>query len=661
MTTLAALMEQEDERRFVGRGRELKLIDEIVAGDGSTHVLIVRGPGGIGKSALLREARRRAERAGWATRSFDGRDGSLTASAVDHELLSTDPNQGLLLLLDTYERLTALGPLLRSSILPALPGRTAVLIAQRGAPDPGWLQGGWERLTREVELSPITGSEARDLLVRDGIEDTATTEALLSWAGGQPLALALGAEVLRDGGTWGEGGLDDHPELADLLLRRLTDTEVDASHLDVITVASIARRVDAEMLTAVLPGVDGSVAEAWLGSRTFVEQLGAWMILHDLVRGAVRSRARHDRPDRERELRRRIAEHLYDRACAGEAGLMPDMADLVDNEGLRWGIPGEAAGLRADEARAVDLEGATELGEKRGASTWWAATMALVREAPECVVMARDDEDTVCGLCIAVTPLNAPPAAERDIVLKGWLAHARATFPDGNVLVWRDSIDLTPAHGEKSSRVLAVMNTAAVMRSGLANPRWSYLPIDPANPAAVEFARIVDAQHLPELDVTFDDLVYQCHLLDHGPGGMLAAHRASVYHELGLKPPPPGADADQGASTEITAETVKDALRNLDRPLELARSPLAHGQTVSERAAGVRALVAAATEGAFGATQAERLLHDVIAERYLSAPTTHEQVADRLHVSRSTYFRHLGAAVDRVADFALLARAGTAA
>ena len=52
----------------------------------------------------------------------------------------------------------------------------------------------------------------------------------------------------------------------------------------------------------------------------------------------------------------------------------------------------------------------------------------------------------------------------------------------------------------------------------------------------------------------------------------------------------------------------------------------------------------------------EQLLRDVIEQRYLGPQTTHELTAERLHVSRSTYFRHLGVAVDRMAEFAVLAR-----
>lgn len=658
MSTLATRMDQEDERRFVGRKQELALVDDVLAGRSPAHVLVVHGPGGIGKSTLLRQVRRQAERAGWETREIDGRDGLPTTSELEERLGGDETDQGRLVLLDTYERMSSLGPQLRGRVLPGLPDRSLIVIAQRGSPDPGWLQGGWERVTRALALAPVSDPEAQVLLERDGVTDDKTRARLMTWAGGSPLALTLGAAAARNRGAWGIGGLDDNVELADLLVQRLTESELDAGHLDVITVAALARRTDAAMLADVLPGVDGPQAEEWLRSRTFAESRGGWVTLHDLVRDAVRAQARGERPERERELRRRITEHLYQRAAAGESGLLADLAELVDNEVLRWAIPGEGpTGLRVDDVSPGDLDDVPMLVTHRGVGDWLAATKTLVQEAPRCAVVAKDTAGRLCGLCIAVAAGDAPAAAERDPILGSWVTHARANAPDGNALIWRDSLDLTPMHGTTDSRVLPLLNTVAIKRSGLSNPRWSYLPIDPGNLVAVEFARNVGARHVPELDVAYDGKVQECHILDHGPGGMFAAYRAAVYEELQLEPPPVGADADAGASREVTADTVKEALRTLDRPLELSRSPLAHGQTVAERAASVRDVLVNATEGAFGNAPAERLLHDVIVERYLGEPTTHEQTAERLHVSRSTYFRHLGAAVDRVAAYTLQGRA----
>jgi hypothetical protein len=206
--------------------------------------------------------------------------------------------------------------------------------------------------------------------------------------------------------------------------------------------------------------------------------------------------------------------------------------------------------------------------------------------------------------------------------------------------------------------VLSILNTAAILRSGLPNPRWSYLPIDPTNNAAVAFARAVNAMHLVDLDVRIGEKVVQCHRLDHGDDGILGGVRATVYGELGLVPPASEPGARDTPSAPITVQVVRDALRSLDQPLELAASPLARGATTDERAASVRAEIEGAVAGAFGASADEQLLRRVIERGYLDPTGSHEVAADELHVSRATYFRRLRAASQRVADYLVARHAG---
>jgi hypothetical protein len=225
-------------------------------------------------------------------------------------------------------------------------------------------------------------------------------------------------------------------------------------------------------------------------------------------------------------------------------------------------------------------------------------------------------------------------------------------------MLWRDSLDLShDAKGDLGSRVLAILNTAAILRSGLVNLRISYLPIDPANEAAVAFSRNVNAQHVPELDVEVDGLTHECHIFDSGPGGMLGAQRDAVYWELGLRPPEPWDAVAAAPAATVTRESVKALARRLDRPLELAASPLAGGDTPEERAESVRRLFREAAATAFGESADEQLLRRIAERGLLARDTSHEALADELNVSRATYFRRLRQASERLAD-AVLARTG---
>lgn len=218
-------------------------------------------------------------------------------------------------------------------------------------------------------------------------------------------------------------------------------------------------------------------------------------------------------------------------------------------------------------------------------------------------------------------------------------------------MIWRDSLDLTTsAYGDLSSRVLAVVNTAAVLRSGVANPRFFYLPINPVNAASVAFARDSGSVHLPELDVHVGELRHECHVIDFGPGGLLGSQRDTIHLETGR---PRVARPEPVAPIVVTAADVQQALRDLDRPSRLAVSPLAAAAGGVDPAAAVRALLVHAASMAFGSGPEENLMRELVEGAYVDHSTSHEAAADELHVSRTTYFRRLRLATARVADYVL--------
>jgi hypothetical protein len=106
---------------------------------------------------------------------------------------------------------------------------------------------------------------------------------------------------------------------------------------------------------------------------------------------------------------------------------------------------------------------------------------------------------------------------------------------------------------------------------------------------------------------------------------------------------------EQPASAAGTAAAVREALRSLRLPHQLARNALATGRGIPERAESVRAIILAAVEDTFGDTYDELLLRRVLVRGYLDPAPNHERAAIELHLSRSSYFRRLRAASERVA------------
>lgn len=640
---LGTRMTRRDRAAFVGRTGEIRAVAELFVDDPPASVVLVHGPGGIGKSALLRQVADRGREAGWTPVMVEGRDLPPVPHAIEEALIGAHKFERPLVLIDTYERMVALGSHLRRELLPSLPERAIVVVAGRHAPERGWFEGGWEAITREVELGPLTLPESEELLQAHGLEGRRRRE-LARWAGGSPLALTLAVAAAENGGWNLEG--DEPGELVRSLVRRLAEAEIDGRHRDVLGVACIARVTTLELLGDVLPGTDADESMRWLETRSFTEALGGGLTLHDLVRRALHADLMQREPEREHELRRRIADSLHARAIRGRPMLTVDLAELVQSPQIRafYGWEGSIRN-RVDGARPGDAEQVALLLGSQGFAEWWDLTRPFFEEAPETVAIARDGGDALCGYAISVTPGNAPRAAENDVLLGPWLAHAREHCPGGNAILWRDAVDFTR---DIDSQIQAMINMAGVLRSGLANPRWTYLPVDPALEELKGFLAAIQAEHLPELDVHgYGFKTVQCWRVDYGPGGVLGAQRDAVYLELGLAPPP----ASQTAPAAAGPEVVRDALRNLRLPHALAQSPLASGEGVGERAASVRRLIEDASERAFGDTESERLMRRVLVRGYLDPAPSHEQAADELNLSRAAYFRRLKLASERLAEF----------
>jgi hypothetical protein len=226
----------------------------------------------------------------------------------------------------------------------------------------------------------------------------------------------------------------------------------------------------------------------------------------------------------------------------------------------------------------------------------------------------------------------AEPPLPDDPVLGPWSEHARARRDLGESVIWRNATDLTG-----DGRVQQIVGGGGLLVSGTPNPRFLYLPIDPAHEAAVAFSAALGGRHEPELDVDHGEGPTQCHIVDLGPGGMLGKQLSAVLDELGPT-----------TSRGIDASAVRQALRDWDRPDRLARSALATGADPGDRVTSVRDLITRGIDEAFGTGPGEQQLREVLLSGVVHRTVAHEQVAADLHLSRSTYFRLLRFASERL-------------
>jgi hypothetical protein len=635
--TLSARLSELDSRRFVGRAAELAMLERCLEPEPPFQVVFIHGPGGIGKSTLLRELGRRGRRHGFELFALEGRDITPTPDGIESLLAPARGSARPLITIDTFEKVAGLAGYLRRGLLPSLPESAVVVIAGRGDPDTRWFEGSWEGLVAELPLAAMGRAEALELLAAQDVSDE-RAEVIVAWAEGSPLALALAADAAGRDPRWLPQPVAQTPELLRPMIRRLVEDERGEVRWSALAVAATARVTTRELLGDVLPdGADDAFSQ--LQRLSFTEPLSDGLTLHELVRRALRADLKLHEADRERDLRRRIVDHLYRRACEGEPLLVIDMADLIEDPVIRRGFGWRAARThRLDDVWSSDIPEIAAQMQVRGLGDLWALAERFFLEAPEHVAVVRDSEHRPQAYLVCVSQRHAPAWVEQDPILGPWLKLAQRESAYGDSVLWHSSVDLSddPRAGVKS-----MLGMGGVLRCGVANPRYAYLPTNPAMPNELEFAKVLGAEHLTWLDYEGEHNRILCHRLDYGPGGLLAAIRRQVYAETGLAP-------DGVGFGGVDSEVVREALRNFRLPHELARSPLATGTSPEERVESVRALLRQTADRAFGDTDNERLLQRVLVHGYFDSVPSHEQAALDLSLSRAAYFRRLRVAVERM-------------
>lgn len=573
---------------FVGRRRELRVVDDFLAPASPHRLLFVHGTSGIGKSALLREIARRGTLRGYT---------SVAGSPDDAEAPDAPAGTSLLLLIDDVPQVAAQAAALRDRILDREPGAARVVLAGRERPSPEWWRDGLDVLARELRLDALPDVEARDLLEARGLTEPSRQAAALAWAHGSPLALVVAAAHDTDpAASMREAGLEER------LGGRLTGDALAAADPDVLEVAALTSPVDSRLLAAALPGrrLRGAMSQLW--ALPEVTRVGHGAALHPALRTAVALRLRTDDSARYDELVRRIAIHLERRARLGDYGALLQLTALIESPSLISGISRSGSRTHvADSVRPGDAEQLAEQGRLVGQDARARVAWFLDRFPGHTTVVRRADGG-LAGM-VGGAPMSAlgqdVSGHARDMLS---LLARSGCDPDrtmgGPVLL----LESTP---EATTELLRVGCSSALRRAGVADPRhWlAHFPNPDHRPSAFLAAA-------PWREVSLW-APHSSWLMDWGPAGAIGYALNTVLHEHGY--------ADRPGSGSLLA------------PGSEPRLAVALGRIFSD-------------------TADDRALRHVIELAHLSPELTRPQVLAALHVSRATYFRMLRRARERVLD-----------
>ncbi|MEV2273784.1 AAA family ATPase [Nonomuraea africana] len=656
---LGGRLQAAREQAFVGRGEELAVFTTALYG-GRCSVLYVHGPGGIGKSALLRRFARRAAAAGRSVARVDGRTLEPSPEAFEAEAEPILRNEQAVLLVDTFERIQGLEGWLRERFLPRLRVGALMVIASRFPPDMQWQADlGWSGALEVMSLRDLPPGDAKELMDSCGVADE-LREPLLAFAGGHPLALLLGAAVaVKDGGAsrrW-----TPNQDVVATLLDQLVGEVPSAAHRHALEICAHAYMTTEELLRAALPEDPGTLF-GWLRRLPFVESSSLGLYPHDVVREVLEADLRWRDPQGYAAMHDRIHAHLTEkvRTAAGPSVLSAVAALFYlhrDNEAMvdphSWYDEGE---VQEDVMRAEDVGTLRRLANTAEGELSAANADFWMRRQPEAFRIYRRTETGEPVAFYAWLRLPEPDEAELaadPIVAAAW-AHARASAPlrDGEYLAVGRSWILPSYRG--NSPVMDLLQWR-VIGNCLRSERmaWSYLAIRRPSPGRVHCFRYHDMHDLPGgpqlQDETYTLFVHDWRAVP--PRTWLERLNPSwapdPHERTGVM-----AGRLVVLSQEEFAEAIRKALRHLSRMNVLAESPLARSRLVAEHAEqdpakALRELVEQAIEALREDPRSVKF-HRAIAATYLHGVPTQELAAQRLGLPFTTYRRHLVSGIERV-------------
>ena len=652
-------------RHFVGRQNERELfLAAVTAPEFPFNLLYLFGPGGVGKTSLLREFSHLADQSGLAIVSLDGRHldptpaNFLTALqtalslATAAEIFPTLASHGrYLLLLDTAELLHPLEEWLRDTFLPQLPANVLVVMASRQPPEVRWrTDPGWQQLMRVGRLPNLSEAESRALLVRRQIP-AREHEAVLAFTHGHPLAISLVADLFAQQPDT-HFRPEEAPDIIKTVLEQFLQEAPSLLHRAALEVCCQMRLLTEPLLAAVLELDDPQPLFAWLRTLSFIEADRRGLFPHDLAREALAADLRWRNPSWQAEIHQRAQRYYighFRRGSAHEQRRI--LADYIflhrDNPIIRpyfeWQSTGTTFtdGWRLEDTAALRDMVAQHEGETAAhIFSYWLA------QQPHHAAVLRQADGAPQGVLLA-------------LALEQTTAEERAHDP-GATAVWDYLAQHAPLQGDERATLfrfwLARDGYQAVspaqsrlflnmVQHYLTTPRLAFSFVPCADPDfwALGFA-FADLQRLAGADFVVDGRSFGVYGHDWRVTpplewlALLAKRQLGQAIDILPAPIPP-------LSEEEFATAVREALRHYTDVVALGQNRLWHGRLLAgvppeQRVAALQKLLLE-TAALLQANPRQLKAYRALTHTYFQPAATQEQAAEQLDMPFSTYRRHL--------------------
>lgn len=667
-TGLASRLAEARAGALVGREPERAVLDRMLSGAGDAPlVAYLHGPGGIGKSSLVRYAAWQAELAGRRVVQVDARFLDADPRRLAEAAAPVCAEPGAVLLIDTFEQCQRLEAWLRETFLLRLPEDALVVLASRVAPDPEWsLDPGWAPLFAEVAVRPLDAAQSDALLAARGVP-AEQRGPFIAFAGGSPLALSLAASVpaAAPGAPWEPTG-----DVLTTLVERLVGDLPSAVHrraLEVVVQAYVTRE---PLLRAVLGETDTATVFSWLRQQPYIEATPEGLHPHDAVRATLEADLRWRDPERYDDIRVRISvAGLRAVRAATEGDALVRVAEWMFLFRTQSG-PDDPYAWRAHPhvedtpLRPEDVPDVLRMAEEAEGPASAAAAAHWVRRQPSAFRVYRYTGSVTPTGFMAMLRLETPLPEDRagDPVVAAFWDYVETAAPLGpgeHLGIRRFAVQ--PGRHQRPSPLLDLISRRTIAEEMRTTGR------------AVTATVFEDGErwrrHMAQAGLLEVAAVDVGGRKQHVFGRDWRRQTVEQWVRDRVRPvaaptEAPTADGPGDLPRAAFEDGVLEALRTWHTPREFATSVLLRSPLVPPGSPDPAADLRGAIRTALGALQIDPAgvkAHEALTATYIAASRTHKAAARRLGVPYGTYRRHLALGKERLVEQLLRQSAKTPA
>ena len=679
MARLKDILQLQRKKNFVGRQKELDFFKGLLKEQQpSIHLLYIQGPGGQGKTTLLKQFADLSKESSVPVIQLDCRyieshpesfkkffQAASSFTNGKDVMDAIEEQEGIvLLLIDTYEKLKPLDDWLRMDFLPELPGNVVTVIAGRSSLSTSWkADPGWQSITKIFSLKELSKEESSQLLNRRNIPEP-QIKRIVDYTHGNALALSIVADMFDQRK---ESHFDplDSPDIMKTLLEHFVQEVPSPAHKAALELCSLLYITTEKVIEEVLGPQMANELFNWLTTLTIVEKGPAGIYLHDMARDAIAAEMHWRNPEWYRHLHVKAQRYFSARVMKYSGERQRELIfNLIFLHRMNPAVKHffefqESGNSWQDKMQQHDAKQLKEMVRKYEGKKAAEIFSSWLEHAAAEVWVFRDAEKIPAGFVLKIN-MEKIKAKTHDEVINTLLPYKKQLKIEEGQLYsvfrsWMSRDNYQNVSGVQSAIFLGIVQWyftpgLAVTMLGCVHPEfWQ------------QILNYADLQQVAELDYEMNGQPYGWYMHDwrlRTPLMWLELMNKKEINEeeiiLAIE-----SMAEAGMTEQDFIDAVHDALKQVRNPKKIIGNRLLKSKFVKQANQDEPTDINLALTLADKLTTAisslenspkDETLHRILYRTFINPVGSQEQTADFLYMSFSTYRRQVKKGVERVAD-----------